>query len=1298
MVKSTKQYEVKSNKVTLKDIEKKRTGGQIALTGFSYQLLYSCYMTLKFLDRGSKLIKFEGIEDIDTYRTAINDNEEIQHIQLKSSENKQDASFFESILKNYLEVYLTDKQNNKRYFKLVYDAEISKGNLSKLIVGKLNLESRKYWATKIEKIQTENLDWDWIEFNFEDFLKQLKFEKISKKQLAIEIEKLFIDKYNVDTGNEKLFVNTLFYNVFHKAQKRESITYDDLMIFIQDTKDEISKGYHNPAYHWIEKVDFDKLCGNKIDEDYFEGKKATPIHIANKLPIRRNDLETIIEETINNNIITIIKSSSGQGKTTLAWQVAYNLKNEYIIYKLNWCRDSKEIDNISEYFNSRLKLGEKVLILLDNLDADLQEWNKLAQVLYRKLSINYKILITTREDDWYTYGGDQSNLSKLKIVDIYMDIKQAEDIYNKFSLKKKIHVDIKSWQSAWEQVANRKLLIEYVYLLTHGEMIEERIDNQIKLLNQSIDGKIKIELLRLVGLSDTIGVKIKGHNLIKYLNEKMESTQDLNEIVTSIKNEYFIEIGTEEKYIEGLHPVRSQYLVNRLHRHQSIADTLKNLIEIVDDFYIGQLYSQMPQYINYDKDEFYGWLVNKIQDKPYSYMIRTIEGIFSGYILKYFKQNRAIFDDADKHGGLMLFLGDVNPWNIEVKTLESMLKIMPDNENVKYLFNLSESIEEINFKEADFYIYAYYLTQKMQSQPLKRIINELGILDRWLTRFDKNFTILKKLNIKEAWDRREEFNLEQLSVLIYQYHENEIDIYNEFVNTYKSQIFSFLKIETDSLCLNEEDRSIKIQYVLLPNDIESANQQSVDRIDIICKLLPIYEKYCTDAIQPNIDFFSSMKNSIPDNSHKAMPIANVKLSFNADLATLWRESILSHYEIPSVYEWQKYWMDMREQIIEFIKINIEILECKLKKKEVTRRLCETLDNLRNNIINSLRRQLLYPHEKRPFEETSKISEFTNKMKSKYFSSIQNYMSTFHNIFLKENQDNKLNLLMINLKTAREELLVMQGFYNQACENSMRYFNIDELGKEEVIWINRLINLNEYYIAHSGMQSNYSRQTLKSWIEKKERDFMDTIYSCITEIEINYGFKIIKPRKVITEDNLSTVIIALEDFDNISEDGLLKLTYAFIPFIKIDIEFLLFIFINSDGIVAPSGMRVSKNFLMQFKKTTEGDEDEKNFENITNPLPIELTPAHLDVFDGSLKLENNLGKDRFGSIFLFVMLLWKYSKYVINLDVSISQECDYLNIKKQEIEREINIVISKFDEQISVVLIDELLNLKCDVLE
>lgn len=61
-----------------------------------------------------------------------------------------------------------------------------------------------------------------------------------------------------------------------------------------------------------------------------------------------------------------------------------------------------------------------------------------------------------------------------------------------------IHSSVKDWHGAWEKIQNRKLLIEYIYLLTHGQMLSERIDDQIKKLGNSTNGKLVCKILRYV--------------------------------------------------------------------------------------------------------------------------------------------------------------------------------------------------------------------------------------------------------------------------------------------------------------------------------------------------------------------------------------------------------------------------------------------------------------------------------------------------------------------------------------------------------------------------------------------------------------------------------------------------------------------------------------------------------------------------------------------------------------------------------------------------------------------------------
>jgi hypothetical protein len=1292
----TKKKSSPVKNISINNIEIGRTGGQIALGGFNYQLLYSCYMVLNFLDNESKTIKLEGIEDVDLYKSIISDDETIYHIQLKFSKGRQDASFFDSILKNFIEVYLADKKNDRRFFKLVYDAEIANGNLSKLIAKKLDKTSREHWNEKINKLKKEHSSWEWTDFNFDDFCEQLRFEKLAKTTIEDKIKKLVIERFSLDTGNENLFVNTLFYNVFHKAQNRNSMTYRELLQLIQDTKDDIAKGYQNPSYQWIDKINFDILQIESYDKGYFEGKKASPADIVSRLPIRRERLEDAIKESIRDNQITVIKSSSGQGKTTLAWQVAYSLRNEYSIYKLNWCKDSKEISNIIEYFNSRLKLGEKVLIVIDNLDEELKEWNKLSQSLSEKIRLNYSILVTTREEDWYSYSGDQSNLCRLKIIDIFMDANEAKEIYDNLKARNRIHVNIINWQSSWEKVQDRKLLIEYIYLLTHGEMIQDRITYQLKKIADEEQAYIKFELLRQIALSDIIGVRLTVSKLLAQFEDSLKNTIDLNSIISSIKDEYFIKIDDNSRYIEGLHPVRSQHIVNILHEYNPISKTLKKLLNIVDDIYICKIYSQIPLYIDGNIDELYSDLAASAKTKSYSYLVKTIQGVFSGSILKYFKTNKAIFDDADLHGGLFLFLNEINPWNskqfgAEVKTLEEIHRVMPGNKNIEYLLELSNTIKKFEVKESDFYIYSYYLYMNLKNQYLNRDITEFASLANWLIRVDKKFDIVSGLNFDNIWAAREDWDFEELALLMYEFYNLSKEAYLAFISKNKDEILSYLRIKTNSLKIYEDTDAIHIEYILLPQDSQKANEESVSRINNVCKLLPIYETYFTDTLKPHIDFAESFY--FYDQSHKEMPIKNVLISFNVDLFQLWNSSILSHYEFESVYDWQYYWIDLRKKVVEFAKLNIDVIEKLLKQQNINKSLQNDLDEIRCYISNNLIRENAFPHANRPFEEKSVVNEFTGKIKHGYFNSITNYLNQFFNIIQKNEAS---NLAIINLKDSRNKLHEMQQCFDKVCSYTVHYFDVSDLVKQEKFWIDRLIVLNEYYLCNAPSKGGFNHHIVALWNQERIKKFSELIDEQINVAAESSGFTLIKPVKVLAEGNLTTVLVGVKDLDISYENNFTLIINSLITFAEIDVNYILLIMIDEQMQALPTGIRINTSLFKKMKECIETNET-FNMDIMSTPFPCVITQDHLNCLKEHVQLKSRQSTD-FEGIDTLLIALWEYTQYLNNMNGLTNEEKVYLSNKLTEKTREIEKFFNDAKDKIPLCFIDKLTSLKNAVIK
>ena len=225
------------SKVDINELLESRDGGQIALRGYSYQFLYSCDLILS--SGTDTIFTLEGIEDIDTIKCS-DGNKTITHIQLKFSTQQQDASFMDSVLKNYLEAYLIDKN---RYFKLVYDFSVAAGNLSKLFSRNLDKNSKEFWKTKVDNIKKGTSLWNWNNFNFEDFIQRISFENIKKDSLEKSIEDSLIENFGINTDNISLFANGIKLLCFDKMESRSEISHQEITQRIEEIKFDISSIY-----------------------------------------------------------------------------------------------------------------------------------------------------------------------------------------------------------------------------------------------------------------------------------------------------------------------------------------------------------------------------------------------------------------------------------------------------------------------------------------------------------------------------------------------------------------------------------------------------------------------------------------------------------------------------------------------------------------------------------------------------------------------------------------------------------------------------------------------------------------------------------------------------------------------------------------------------------------------------------------------------------------------------------------------------------------------------------------------
>lgn len=1242
----------------LSEIEVSRTGGQNALLGYSYQQLYSCFLFLTKLNNNNE-IRCEGIEDIDVLDLVSGNR---TYIQIKYSKERQTATFMDGVLKNFLEVFFVAQKSS---FKLVYDFTTADGNLKKLFEYNLDEKSKKFWLTKLHNICIDN-QWNITEISLEQFLNSLKFENCPRDKLEQLITKELIKRCNLNTSIQNLYINALNFFCLKAMENRATVTFKCLSDLFVSVQNDIEKGVYNPAFTYFSQITFKINNSTTRQLDYYEGKKATLSDILNKLPVRRTECEKEIEDSIDKNTITIIKASSGQGKTTLAWQVCYNLRNDFSCYQLSKCDEQDDICYITDFIKTRISLGQKILLLLDNLNVRLKLWNELVQRLEQEVSINYKVLVTTREDDWYSFSGELYNVKSLNVVNILLDEHSAEQIFYKLQKNNMIHSSVKDWHGAWEKIQNRKLLIEYIYLLTHGQMLSERIDDQIKKLGNSINGKLVCKILRYVCFADVCGIQLQTNKLFSVVQN--ESTSDLPEVLKSLDKEFLIKIDTAngQKYIDGLHPVRSQHIIERLHEFISIDETVLQVIKIVDKEDFNILSSFLPMYIE-DKESFYKYLVDFLDNDCLSYN-SVFVGIFSGTVINYYRKHKELFDEANQHYGLELFCLSTNPFISSNNFIDQLCSIQK-NENLEELKNLCQKPEKLDIEKTDIYIFSRETYRKLHNVSLIEDIDSFIKIAEHLFFIDKKFILADKLDLKQEWNNRDHLSLTTVELLFYiSFLETPI-VYYSVTNLYKKEIFSYIKEKTNSLKLYENDKNIYVEYIVCKTNLENINAESFNRLKSIARILPIYEHYCSNVCKPKITLFSAYE--LPNLGVKAIPLDTFSKIFKSDYVSLWDKSILSNYEAASVYEWLRFWINTRQTIITNFQNCYKLLCYRLK--------CESGNSFINNILstrleinNNLGMSFYFPHSKRPFEKTIDIAENFDKKARNYFSSINNFINQFSDLLChKENQ----KLAFLNLCNSCNNLSSMQEWFVKFCDVQKIFINENaELCKDEINILKKIRDVAEFYLEQKPSEY-FSTTSVLSYHDKKEIKFLKQIEECLFSLKAN--FSVVFPNSFINDGVLKIYPLVVNEFDFNDEERMNLFTIclsSLASYKESQISFVQIAFINNDGVIT-FGFSFSFECIQKLSKILNGKED-VNIEKLPFPLsPDSFDNQFISCFDIQLKIQEK--KDDSLPFVKILSKLWEYSKYRENLKEE--NDIKYLQSKLKNIIDEINLLSNDLEK-------------------
>ena len=249
-----------------------------------------------------------------------------------------------------------------------------------------------------------------------------------------------------------------------------------------------------------------------------------------------------------------------------------------------------------------------------------------------------------------------------------------------------------------------------------------------------------------------------------------------------------------------------------------------------------------------------------------------------------------MFDNTYEHGGLVLVATELclftkfEGLEHELNTLEKMSEIMPDNTNIQHMIKLRDSIPKFRTSKTDIYCLSSALYLQLKEFDFTHIadLESYAVIVDWLYNIDPSMNLTPKSPLNDLWASADNYSIKTVSSLMYSSFCGNKDEYIVFVKNNLSRIISYLKRKTNShkVQISADNKEIKVEYLLRASEITKGNNESVSRLTDICRTLPIFETYCSDAIKPQIDLLSAYQ--IPNNAHKGMPKRNLIITFHQE--------------------------------------------------------------------------------------------------------------------------------------------------------------------------------------------------------------------------------------------------------------------------------------------------------------------------------------------------------------------------------------------------------------------------------
>jgi hypothetical protein len=538
---------------TLVPSQAEQTDATPAYRGYRLQALYTLARVLERVDGGNLIYQPEGREDLAVFSAEqvlleiIQVKQRSQNLALSSFEPEKKDSFFNRVaaeLKTSPDARILIVAFGNVGPELEKAIEEDGPDRARVAgkIAKHNHLSEAEATLLFEKIQLVLVD--------EDDLRSRVYAALESSLAGVDPDSAF-----------ELLSNWLYLC----AENKTKITPGDVIERINAVgRFAASRATHHKEWFTSivpleDKATGETLEPDELSDEFYRGISTRYEHILADLDVVRPHKLREIAARFDDKRVVIVHAASGQGKTTLA----YRYLHEY--FPREWRFRIRSVASREHALSVALALtahadavGVPLAVYLDVSPQD-RDWPELVKQL--SAHRNIRILVTVREEDWRRASVSVTEF-EFEAVELSFDRTEAGAIYESL-VRKRTPANILDFEEAWHKFGEAGPLMEFIYLVTQGDSLRQRLSQQVAHLeNEAREGRMdaaEIELLRLTSIASASEARLKLKPLVEQLRLRApQSTLRLFE------KEYLLRVSDDGSRVQGLHPIRSTILTGLL--------------------------------------------------------------------------------------------------------------------------------------------------------------------------------------------------------------------------------------------------------------------------------------------------------------------------------------------------------------------------------------------------------------------------------------------------------------------------------------------------------------------------------------------------------------------------------------------------------------------------------------------------------------------------------------------------------------------------------------------------------------